>query len=116
MLQKTLGIVLHTLKYKDTSLIVDVYTEAFGRASFLVSVPRSRKAMVKSVLFQPLALVDLEVELRPTSTIYKVREAKSHYPFSSLPYNPYKSAIAMFLSEFLYRAVREEAENRPLFA
>ncbi|MCF0254762.1 DNA repair protein RecO [Bacteroides heparinolyticus] len=116
MLQKTLGIVLHTLKYKDTSLIVDVYTEVFGRASFLVSVPRSRKAMVKSVLFQPLALVDLEVELRPTSTIYKVREAKSHYPFSSLPYNPYKSAIAMFLSEFLYRAVREEAENRPLFA
>ena len=26
MLQKTLGIVLHTLKYKDTSLIADIYT------------------------------------------------------------------------------------------
>ena len=54
MLQKTLGIVLHTLKYKDTSLIADIYTEVAGRASFMVSIPRSRKAAVKPVLFQPL--------------------------------------------------------------
>ena len=32
MLQKTLGIVLHTLKYNDTSLIADIYTETAGRA------------------------------------------------------------------------------------
>ncbi|WP_349909069.1 recombination protein O N-terminal domain-containing protein, partial [Bacteroides caccae] len=51
MLQKTKGIVLHTLKYNDTSIIVDMYTELSGRASFLVAVPRSRKAAVKSVLF-----------------------------------------------------------------
>ena len=60
--------------------------------------------------------MELEADFRPTATIYKVKEAKSFYPFSTLPYDPYKSAIALFLSEFLYRAVREEAENRPLFA
>ena len=109
MLQKTLGIVLHTLKYKDTSLIADIYTEVAGRASFMVSIPRSRKAAVKPVLFQPLALVELEADFRPNATIYKVKEAKSLYPFATLPYDPYKSAIALFLSEFLYRAVREEA-------
>ena len=46
MLQKTKGIVLHTLKYNDTSIIVDMYTELSGRTSFLVPVPRSRKAAV----------------------------------------------------------------------
>ena len=116
MLQKTQGIVLHSLKYKDTSIIVDIYTEVSGRASFLVPVSRSRKAAVKSVLFQPLSLVELEADFRPNTTIYKVKEAKSFYPFTSIPYDPYKSAIALFLSEFLYRALREEAENRPLFA
>ena len=116
MLQKTLGIVLRTLKYKDTSIIVDIYTEVSGRASFLVSVPRSRKAAMKPALFQPLALMELEADFRPNATIYKVKEAKSFYPFASLPYDPYKSAIALFLSEFLCRAVREETENRPLFA
>ena len=115
MLQKTQGIVLHSLKYKDTSIIVDIYTEVSGRASFLVPVSRSRKAAVKSVLFQPLSLVELEADFRPNTAIYKVKEAKSFYPFTSIPYDPYKSAIALFLSEFLYRALREEAENRPLF-
>lgn len=116
MLQKLRGIVLHALKYNDTSLIVDIYTEQTGRASFLVGLPRSRKAAVKSVLFQPLALVELEADMRPNTRIYKVREAKSLYPFASLPYDPAKSSVGLFLAEFLYRAVREEAENRPLFA
>ncbi len=115
MLQRISGIVLRTVKYKDTSFIADVYTDVLGRASFMVTMSRSRKSSVKSVLFQPLALVELEADIRPNTTIYKVKEAKSDYPFSSLPYDPYKSAIALFLAEFLCRTVREEVENRPLF-
>lgn len=96
MLQKTKGIVLHTLKYNDTSIIVDIYTELSGRASFLVAVPRSRKAAVKSVLFQPLSFIEFEADYRPNATLYRVKEAKSFYPFSSIPYDPYKSAMALF--------------------
>ncbi len=116
MLQKTIGIVLHSIKCNDTSNIVDIYNELSGRASFLVKLPRSKKSAVKSVLFQPLSIIELEAEFRPTSNLHRVKEAKSYYPFSSLPYNPYKSAIALFIAEFLYRAVREEATNPPLFA
>lgn len=116
MLQKTKGIVLHTLKYNDTSIIVDMYTDMSGRASFLVPIPRSRKAMVKSVLFQPLAFIELEADFRPNSMLHRVKEAKSFYPFSTIPYDPYKSSIALFVAEFLYKAVRGEGENRPLFA
>lgn len=116
MLQKTRGIVLHALKYSDTSLIVDIYTEELGRASFSLYLPRSRKAAVKSVLFQPLALVEIEADIRPSTDIYRIKEAKSFHPFATLPYDPCKSAIALFLAEFLYRAVREQEENRPFFA
>lgn len=116
MLQKTVGIVLHTLKYSDTSNIVDIYTRHAGRASFLVKVPRSRKSAVKTVLFQPLAMIEFEADYRPNANLYTIKEAKSWNPFRSLPYDPYKSSIAMFLAEFLYRALREEAENASLFA
>lgn len=116
MLQKTEGIVLRTVKYKDTAFIADVYTDVAGRVSFMVPLPRSRKASVKSVLFQPLSLVELEADFRPNTSIYKIKEAKSWHPFVSLPYDPYKSAIALFLSEFLCRAVRVEADNRALFS
>lgn len=116
MWQKTQGIVLRTVKYKDTSWIADVYTDVAGRASFLVPVPRSRKAAVKPVLFQPLALVELEADFRPNTSIYRIKEAKSWHPFMTLPYDPYKSAIALFLSEFLCRAVRVESDNQSLFS
>lgn len=116
MLQKTVGIVLHTIKYSDTSNIVEIYTQYTGRASFIVSVPRSRKAAVKTVIFQPLSLVEFEADFRPNTNLYKIKEAKSFYPFASIPYDPFKSAMAFFLAEFLYRAVREETENHPLFA
>ena len=116
MLQKVTGIVLYTVKYKDTAMMATVYTEEVGRASFVVPVSRAKRSAVRSVLFQPPALVELEADFRPTATVYRVREAKSAYPFASLPYDPRKSAIALFLAEFLYRSLREEVENRPLFA
>lgn len=116
MWQKAEGIVLRTVKYKDAACIADVYTDVAGRVSFRVPLPRSRKAAVKPVLFQPLSLVELEADFRPNATIYKVKEAKSWHPFVSLPYDPCKSAIALFLSEFLCRAVCVEADNRALFS
>ncbi len=116
MFQKTAGIVLHTLKYNDSANIVEVYTQSNGRMSFLVRIPRTRKGGVRNVLFQPLALVELEMDVRPTMKLHRIREAKSLYPFQSLPFHPFKSSISLFLAEFLYRALREEAPNEPLFA
>jgi DNA repair protein RecO (recombination protein O) len=116
MLQRIEGIVLRTVRYNDRTIIAHLYTRQIGRASFRVAIPRSRKASVKSVLFQPLALLELESDVRPTTAIYSVREAKSAYPFTSIPYDPVKAAVALFLSEFLSRTVREEGtENVPLY-
>lgn len=116
MWKQTQGIVLRTVKYKDTAFMATVYTELAGRVSFQVRMPATRRSMVKPALFQPLALLELEADFRPAATVYRLKEAKSAYPFSSLPYDPGKSAIALFLAEFLYRAVREVEENPPLFA
>ncbi|MGL5272987.1 MAG: DNA repair protein RecO [Phocaeicola sp.] len=116
MWQKTVGIVLHTLKYNDTSSIVVIYTRHNGRGSFIVPIPRSRKSVLKNVLFQPLSLIEFEADFNPTKTLYKIKEAKSFYPFHTIPYDPYKSAIALFLAEFLYRSLREESENEELFS
>ena len=116
MLKKYTGIVLHTLKYNDKSNIAYFFTKEEGRRSFLFPLRKSRKSAMRSVLFQPLSMVEIEAEVRPHAEIYSVREAKMNYVFRSLPYDPYKSAIALFLSEFLFRALKEEGENAPLFA
>ena len=85
MLQKTVGIVLHSLKYNDTSNIVDIYTQHTGRASFLVKIPRSRKSTVKSVLFQPLAMVEFEADYRPNATFILLRRLNHGIRFIPCP-------------------------------
>ncbi len=116
MLEKTRGLVLHSLKYGDSALIVDVYTETVGRLSFYVKIPRGRKAGVKSIFFQPLTFLELDYESRPRASFQKVRDVRIEYTYESLPYHPVKSALALFLSEFLYRALKNEQDNLPLFA
>jgi len=84
MLQKTVGIVLHTLKYNDTSNIVDIYTRENGRAFFLVSVPRSRKSAVKTVLFQPLSMIEFEAIIVYVQFV-SYKRAKSWHLFARCP-------------------------------
>lgn len=116
MIQKLVGIVLCTFKYSDKKSIVHIYTEQNGRMSFLIPAVRSRKSTVNAVLFQPLSLVEFEAEVRLKSTLHTIKEAKLWYPFQSIPYDPYKSGIALFLAEFLFRALREETDNEALYA
>ena len=115
MLQKIRGIVLHSLKYSDDSNIVDIFTEPYGRLSYLVRVSRTKKRTASNALFMPLSLVEFEADYKPTRSLYHLRDAKQLYVFSSLPYDACKSSIALFLSEFLYRALRQEGENLPLY-
>ena len=116
MLQKLSGIVLSTFKYSDTKSIVHMYTDQNGRMSFLIPATRSRKSAVNGVLFQPLSILEFEADVRPKSSLHPIKEAKMWYTFRSLPYNPYKSGIALFLSEFLCRTLKEEVANEPLYA
>lgn len=115
MQEKTAAVVLHCLKYNDTSHIVNAYTESVGRASYIIKVSRARNASVRPSLFYPLALLDLEAEGRNVSQLRRITEARLLHPLHSLPLDPCKSAIALFLGEFLHHALREEGANRPLF-
>ena len=45
MLERTKGIVLHSLKYSDTSIIVKIYTESFGLVSYLVRSSKNKNTI-----------------------------------------------------------------------
>jgi DNA repair protein RecO (recombination protein O) len=116
MLQKINGIVIHIIKYNDSFNIADIFTREKGRASFLVRIPKSRKAGVRNNLFQPLSMIELEADFRDNKHIFRVKNAKLYMPFISIPYDPYKVAIALFISEFLNRALREEIHDQLLYS
>ena len=115
MLTKTQAIVLHSLKYGETRLIVDMCTRSQGRQSFIVSIPKSVKGKIKKQLFQPLTLLEIESDLRPKLQLQKLSDVRLASPFSSIPFDPNKLSISLFIAEFLYYALRSEQHNEPMF-
>lgn len=115
MQTKTKGLVLHNLKYRETSLLVTIYTAEFGIASYIENGVRSAKAKHKMALFQPLTLLDLEVFHKPGRGLHRISEAKCYFPYRQIPFDVGKSSIALFLSEVLAKVLKEEEANFPLF-
>lgn len=112
---KSKAIVLHTVRYNDESLIVDLLTPSNGCVNMMVRVSRSKRASVRHTLFQPLAVLDVEWTERPRASFQRPTSVQIALPLSTLPYDPHKSAIALFLAEFLHHAVRSEPDARSVF-
>ena len=116
MLTTSRCLVLRTIKYNDETNIVETFTEEDGTVSFLVRVSASKRAAVKSRLFRPMALLQVEWDKRPPARLQRVKSARPDYIETSTPYDPYKASIALFLSEVLHAALHENPADRPLFA
>ena len=115
MLTKTQAIVLHAIKYGETRLIVDVFTKVFGRQAFIVSIPKTPKGKVKKQFFQPLTILEIETDIRPRQQLQKLHDVRLAAPFASIPFEPDKLAISLFVAEFLYYALRSEQRNELLY-
>ncbi|BDD10108.1 DNA repair protein RecO [Fulvitalea axinellae] len=115
MLHPTKGIVLNFIKFKESSIIVRIYTDAFGLQSYIVNGVRSKRSKGKIALFQPLTLLDMVVYKKNNSDIQRISEYRCAEPYHTLPFDIAKSGIAMFLTECLARCIREEKEQHDLF-
>ena len=78
MIHKTKGVVLKTVKYGETSVIVTIYTELFGLQSYIVNGVRksSKKGPGKANLFQPANLLDLVVYHNELHNLQRIKEFK----------------------------------------
>ena len=116
MLTKTRAIVLHHVKYGESSLILNLYTEQFGRTACIVSGVRSHKPRFPATLFQPLHMLDVDIYYRRSREMHRLKEVSGLIHFQTIPFNISKSTIALFLAEVLMHCLREEESNPPLFA
>lgn len=114
---RTKAIVLASLKYGETSLIVKIYTASDGLKSYLLKgVFSSRKGKFKTAYFQPLTQLEVVAVHKNKGTLESLREVKVNYPYTSLHSDITKNAITLFLSEMLVNCIQEEQPDPGLFA
>ena len=115
MIQKTKGIVLSYIKYKDSSIIVRIFTSEFGLRSYIVNNVRKNGKGNKLIYYQPLNLVDLVVYENQNRSINRISEIKFFHQPTTIPFDVKKSCIALFICEFLEKIIIDGEENQELY-
>ncbi|MEO6612612.1 MAG: DNA repair protein RecO [Chitinophagaceae bacterium] len=116
-LHKTKGIVLRTVKYGETSIIVTILTELFGVQSYLVNGVRtaSKKGTGKAGLFQPSALLDMVVYHNELKHLNRIKEYKWGHLYQHILSDVPKNAVALFMIELLTKCLKQPEANADLF-
>ncbi|WP_194774907.1 DNA repair protein RecO [Pararhodonellum marinum] len=115
MLKKTRGIVINYIKFRETSIIVKIFTRDLGLKSYIVNGVRSSKTSSKISFFQPMSLLDLVVYDKEGASLNRISEVKLAHAFRLIPFDFYRSGVAMFMTEVLGKSLYDHDSNEGLF-
>jgi len=116
MTHKTKGIVLRTVKYGETSLVVTIFTELFGVQTYMVNGARTAKRSGnKAAMFQAAAILDLEVYHNEQKSMQRIKECSWAFLYQHILSDVIKNSIALYMVELLYKALKQPEANSQLF-
>ena len=116
----TPALVLHTTAYSETSVIAKIFTRQLGVRSYILKGVRKGGSRTKQNLLQPLSYLDLVVYNNPKTAINYLKEIAPH---RGIPQSlatarvdeMSRHAIRFFMTELLYKTLREEEPMPALF-
>ncbi|MBI1780764.1 MAG: DNA repair protein RecO [Sphingobacteriales bacterium] len=116
-LHTTKAIILRTVKYGETSLVVSAYTELFGIQSYLVNGVRtsSKKGAGKANLFQPGSILELIVYHNELKNLQRIKEFKWSYLYQHVLSDVIKNSIVLFMVELIQKCIKQPETNADLF-
>lgn len=116
MTHKTKGIVLRTIKYAETSLVVTMYTELFGVQTYMVNAIRTTKRSGnKAAMFQPAAILEMEVYHNDQKNMQRLKEYNWAFLYRHILGDVVKNSIALYMVELLYKTLKQPEANSNLF-
>lgn len=115
MYEKLQCIVLNVMKYSDKNSIAHVYSDKLGRMAFLLPQGSTKGARMRNAAFMPLSIIELEARIMPGKEICTFRDVRILHSLANVYADPVRSALAMFLCEFLSHVIQENERNEPLY-
>ena len=105
-------IVLHTTKFGENSIVLHTLSKEYGRRGFLVRGVGKRSM---TSLFLPLTVLEADITESSKSKLYTARNLNAKYPLNGIRSNMFKNSMTLFMSEVLYRVVKEGGNEQGLF-
>lgn len=115
MLAKSLAIVIGSVKYGDSSVILKTFSRNFGLISFIAGGVRGKKGGMKSAIMLPLNQGELVFYEKGKGNLRRLKEFSSPRVYTEMYFHPIKNCLAMFLAEVLSHVLKEEEPEPLLF-
>lgn len=115
MKNKIKAIVLGRIKHSEKSDIITLYSLEAGRIVALTPARVSRSRRTSSSLLFPLCMIESEININPTLELQKLNTFSIIRSWHNIYFHPVKNAMALFISEFLNRLLRESIPDNPLW-
>lgn len=115
MFQQEKGIMIGAIRHNDRTSVAHIFTSSHGMVPFIWFLSKNGRNASRNTLLQPLTQLEFQAEYIPTESLQHIKEIKNCSPYSDIICNPHKSAISLFLSEFLTYALKGEQNNPPLY-
>lgn len=113
----TRGLIIRTVKYGETSLVVSVFTSLFGLQQYMVKGIRTSKktASFSASQFQVGNILDLIVYHHEKNTLQHIKECKQPFFFEHLFADVTKNAVLLFMIELLQKCIKEPESAPELY-
>ena len=115
MWQLEYGILTSSVRHNDKTCVARVFTQEHGMVPFIFHLAGTGKNAGRNTLLQPLTQLEFQAEFISGATLQHMKEVRNLHPYRDIPFNPAKSAISLFLSEFLTHALGGEQSNSGMF-
>ena len=117
MLHQTKGVIIRTVKYGETSLVVSAYTELFGLQQYMVNGVRTSKKTVNvsASHLQVGNILDMVVYKNEKDTLQRIKECKLAVHYDALFADVMKNAIMLFMIEVLQKCIKEPDHQPELY-
>lgn len=115
MLITSPAIVFKSIKYKESSLILDIYTREKGLRKYIISGVRQAKARTPASLLQLMNLVEIVAYEREDREMHRLKEVRLARPYHQIPFDLKRGTLGLFLLEITRKSVQEREANPALF-
>lgn len=109
------GIILRTLKYGETSMIMDVLTSQNGKQSMIANGVRKSKSAFSPATIMVSCCNEFVYYHDENGGLQRIKEAKSLLYNFDLSTNPVKLAISLFICEITNKSIANQDINTPIY-
>lgn len=104
-------ILIATTKTGENAIVLHTLSREYGRRSFIARVGKK----VRMASFLPLNILEADIVSNPKSSLWSASNIVVKSPLDGIRGNMYKNTMTLFMSEVLFRTIKDGVNEDGLF-